>query len=257
MAIRRGTDGNDVLTGTDEPDRLYGEAGADTLRGGKGGDSLYGGRGADVLEGGDDGDHLYGGPGADTLRGGKGLDYARYDESSAAVTVNLATGKGEGGDAEGDTLDGIGVVVGSCYADTLYGGDACDLLGGEDNSNDLSADWISYNVVLAGEAGNDLLAGGAGNDYLSGGKGADRLDGGPGIDRAGYFESEQAVTVDLGANTASGGEGDTLTSIENLSGSDYDDHLMGDSNANVLEGMWGGRYSERRRRKRHRVLYVF
>ena len=57
MATRRGTDGNDVLTGTDERDYLYGLGGAD------------------VLEGGDDRDRLYGGPGADTLRGGKGIDY--------------------------------------------------------------------------------------------------------------------------------------------------------------------------------------
>lgn len=205
MAILRGTDGNDVLTGTDERDHLYGLGGADVLEGGKGPDFLYGG------------------PGADTLRGGEGSDRASYDHSAAGVTVNLATGKGKGGDAEGDTLESIESVFGSRYTDRLIGGDGNDTLYG---GNDL-----------------DVLYGGDGNDWLNGGKGADRLDGGTGSDWARYTWPyfQQGVTVDLGANTASGSDadGDTFTSIENLQGSIYADHLTGDSNDNVLVGFWG------------------
>jgi len=35
--------------------------------------------------------------------------------------VNLATGTGSGGDAQGDTLSGIGKVIGSNFADILTG----------------------------------------------------------------------------------------------------------------------------------------
>jgi hypothetical protein len=69
---------------------------------------------------GDAGDNvLVGGAGADQLDGGGGFNTADYSTSSAAVTVNLATGRGAGGDAEGDTLVNIQQVDGSSYDDTL------------------------------------------------------------------------------------------------------------------------------------------
>ena len=42
--------------------------------------------------------------GADTLIGGAGTDFADYSASLTGVDVNLATGTGLGGDAQGDTL---------------------------------------------------------------------------------------------------------------------------------------------------------
>ena len=53
-----------------------------------------------------------------------------------------------------------------------------------------------------------------------------------------YTESTVGVMVSLLWDTASGGdaEGDELNSIENLSGSGYDDSLFGDNNANFLNG---------------------
>lgn len=49
------------------------------------------------------------------------MDTADYSTSSAGVTVDLATGKGTGGDAQGDTLISMEKVVGSAYDDTLTG----------------------------------------------------------------------------------------------------------------------------------------
>ena len=56
---------------------------------------------------------------------------------------------------------------------------------------------------------------------LEGGDGSDALTGGLGNDTASYASSGAGVTVDLGAGTASGGdaEGDTLSGIENVTGS--------------------------------------
>jgi Ca2+-binding RTX toxin-like protein len=180
-------------------------------------ENLYGSQYADALEGddganilhGDDGDDLLKGwGGADRLIGGEGVDTASYI-GSTAVTVNLTSGNGFGGWAEGDTFTSIENLTGSTYGDTLVG-DA------EDNA-------------LDGQAGNDALWGGAG---------ADALDGGSGIDSATYIESTVGVHVDLLDGTGWGGtaEGDTLTEIENLIGSLFDDDLSGDNERNRLQG---------------------
>ena len=77
---------------------------------------------------------------------------------------------------------------------------------------------------IDGLAGNDTINGLAGDDILRGGAGNDTLDGGTGTDTADYSDATSAVTVDLSAGTATGGSGtDTLTSIEGVTGSSYDD----------------------------------
>jgi serralysin len=93
--------------------------------------------------------------------------------------------------------------------------------------------------TLAGQAGDDNLSGGDGNDDLFGGSGNDMLDGGLGTDTAWYNDAVSAVTVDLRKTWAqdTGGAGtDTLTNMESLVGSQYDDHLYGDDNYNVIHG---------------------
>src|SRR3954447_13981789 len=67
-------------------------------------DSLYGTNGADTINGLGGNDTLKGMGGADRLDGGAGIDTAFYSDSSVGVNVNLATGRGLGGTAEGDTL---------------------------------------------------------------------------------------------------------------------------------------------------------
>jgi Ca2+-binding RTX toxin-like protein len=88
-----------------------------------------------------------------------------------------------------------------------------------------------------------------------GGTGADTLDGGTGIDTAWYDEEDVAVTVNLatgvGGKTAAGGdpdtnsngiadaEEDTLSNIEDVVGSSFNDSITGDANANGLYGEAG------------------
>ena len=83
-----------------------------------------------------------------------------------------------------------------------------------------------------------MLTGGAGDDQLAGRGGADVLSGGEGSDEANYSGSASGVTVDLALQIGSGGdaEGDTFSSIENVSGSIFDDHLIGDAGSNILSG---------------------
>lgn len=91
---------------------------------------------------------------------------------------------------------------------------------------------------------NEKFYGLGGNDVLRGGAGADHLDGGAGTDTASYLGSNAAVNVRLDTGKGSGGHaaGDTLVSIENLTGSSYNDKLYGNSGANVLDGGAGADY---------------
>ncbi|MBD9484678.1 retention module-containing protein [Pseudomonas sp. PDM14] len=100
----------------------------------------------------------------------------------------------------------------------------------------------SGNDVLIGGAGNDTLNGGNGDDLLVGGAGNDTLNGGAGIDTASYVDATSGVTVSLaisGAQNTLGAGNDTLTGIENLIGSRFDDVLIGNSGSNTLSGNGG------------------
>ena len=159
---------------------------------------------------------LEGGGGADAIDGGADWDTVRYTRSTSGVTVNLATNVNTGGDAASDLLYNIEALVGSNYNDTLTGGSGDD--------------------TLQGGAGDDTLTGGAGDDVMDGGTGTgnDTLTGGDGTDTASYALASSGVTVSLAAGTATGQGSDTLTKIENVTGSAYADTLTGDGNANTL-----------------------
>ena len=105
------------------------------------------------------------------------------------------------------------------------------------SGNDLVAGNAVANYIN-GRDGDDRIWGSDGDDILEGGAGADRLEGDAGMDWVSYRESGAAVTVNLADSTVSGGhaEGDVLTEIENVIGSDYDDVLVGNGGANRLEG---------------------
>ncbi len=123
---------------------------------------------------------------------------------------------------------------------TLTGTAGDDVLVAGTGNNVLNAG--DGNDVLTAGAGNNELHGGAGNDLLFSGAGNDLLDGGAGIDTVSYAHATSGVTVDLGLLTAqnTGGAGtDTLTGLENLTGSNFNDSLMGDNNSNIITGGLG------------------
>jgi serralysin len=95
---------------------------------------------------------------------------------------------------------------------------------------------LAGNDTITGTGLDDKLSGFAGNDTFLGGAGKDVMDGGTGIDTTSYRTSSAAVTIDLTAGTASGGDaqGDTLTGIENLIGSKFADKLTGNDAANIF-----------------------
>ena len=213
---------NDQMRGYAGADTMYGLAGADTMYGGDGGDSLFGGRGDDTLYGDLGVDTLIGGLGADDMDGGAGTDVANYRASRVGVTVNLTTGFGFGGDAEGDTLVSIESIFGSDFVDNLTASNSA--------------------ATFYGFAGADTLTGANGADSLIGGLGGDILNGGGGIDTAFYTGSSVAVTINLTNNLLNaGGEaaGDQLSNIENIQGSAQGDTIVGNSLANKFFGNGG------------------
>lgn len=273
QSVTSGTAGADVIVGTPGFDIIKGLAGDDRLSG-LGGDDL-----------------LIGGAGADRLDGGAGFDTISYEDSDAAVAVNLATGAAVGGTASGDVLVSIESVVGSSFddaligdgganrleggggndrlvglggADVLVGGSGVDLvdysasaagvrvglLGQRGEGGDAAGDTLFEIENLRGSAFNDILGGSiaanrleglAGDDVLLGSVNADILDGGEGRDEASYAGSANRVVINLAAGTVQGGDaqGDTLISIENVSGSNQNDTLNGDAGANLLNGLAG------------------
>ena len=102
-----------------------------------------------------------------------------------------------------------------------------------------AADGVTEGMdVIYGYGGIDKIYGLGGDDTLKGGGGADELHGGAGNDTASYSDSYTGVEVSLLVGAGSGGtaQGDTLFSIENLTGSDYNDTLQGAGNDNILSG---------------------
>ncbi len=122
--------------------------------------------------------------------------------------------------------------------DIFTGTGANDVFTASDGS-DWTLSGLGGNDTLSGNSGNDTILGGTGDDLLAGGGGNDVLDGGDDRDTASYRTASAGVTVSLAVATAqvTGGAGtDTLTAIENLIGSDFNDKLTGDSGSNLIEG---------------------
>ncbi|MDQ3878219.1 MAG: hypothetical protein M3290_07715, partial [Actinomycetota bacterium] len=109
-------------------------------------------------------------------------------------------------------------------------------------SGDAAGDTWTSIENLDGSRGADSFTGDAGDNYINGGAGADALDGGGGFDGVLYYNSPGAVTVNLTADTATGGDatGDTLSNFDGVFGSPFDDVLTGTSGPNSLYGGYGG-----------------
>ncbi len=213
-----GSEQNDTLVGDAEDNTIEGGAGDDTLRGREGNDTLIGGSGNDELRGGRGDDRIDGGSEDDQLRGGRGNDFL----SGGSGDDHLRGGRGS------DTL------MGGSGNDELRGGKGNDYLDGGTGDDHLRGG--RGDDTLVGGSGNDELRGGKGSDTLIGGEGDDTLRGGSGSDTVSYENATGAVNVDLGAGTASGEGNDTITGVENVTGSDFDDTITGDASDNTLSG---------------------
>ena len=182
MAIRRGTNGDDILTGTTGDDIFIASAGAD---------------------------HMIGGNGADTVDYSAIVEQPRTWYGVNGVYVDLSEGFGGAVGGERNTYSGIENITGSNFDDALLGDNTANVFRGLD-----------------------------GNDIMEGLGGGDRLEGGAAPASTRYQQSTARVVVDLLNNTASGGHatGDSISGFENLTGSRYSDVLSGGNDDNRING---------------------
>jgi Ca2+-binding RTX toxin-like protein len=150
---------------------------------------------------------FHGGKGNDIINGNAGSDTVSYSNATS-VSINLANSLQQNTFGAGlDTLIDIENLIGSNFA--------------------------------------DLLTGNAEDNLLVGGLGSNRLNGGGGNDTVSYTFAHQAITGSLvtGIVRTTSGIGvevdDRLTSIENLTGTYFDDNLFGNIGNNILNGSSG------------------
>jgi Ca2+-binding RTX toxin-like protein len=206
--IVHGEDGDDTLTGSSQNDSLFGEGGSDTLDGGAGDDLLLPGIGGGSTAG-----------GTSTAAVGDTLSFQDVT-APPGVTADISLGTVT---VPGDTQMMSGI-------ENLKGSPGDDELIGDGAKNDLD-----------GLGGDDLLRPGAGPGLNTGGSSS----------AAGDTVSYQdvaplalpAVTVNANLNTNSAtvpGGAQTFAGVENLTGSDGKDVLIGsDLGTNVLDGRDG------------------
>ena len=214
------------------------------------------------------------GAGNNTIGGGAGNDTASYALATSAVAVSLAiVGAQATGGSGTDTLTSIENLTGSNHNDTLTGNagnnfidgglGADTMTGGNgndiyvfDNAGDSIVElanggidevWVTGHYALGANLENlRIVSSGSVNGFgnaldntLIAGAGNNTLGGSAGNDTVSYITAAAGVTVSLsvaGAQATGGSGSDTLTSIENLTGSAFNDALTGDGGANVLEG---------------------
>src|SRR5262249_21571787 len=189
---------------------------------------LIGGGGSDVLEGRGGADVLIGG----SFNGDFSLDFASYESSPAAVTVRLKgvgsdtqTAIATGGGASGDTLVGIGGLIGSRVSDTVTGNAPANVLAGGFRSRVLdrkggidTADYSSDHFFRTGDTADQVVV----RLGLNGasGTGAEFTISNP------FLPPRQVST-------------DTLISIENVIGTSGNDTIVGNEQDNILNGRGG------------------
>lgn len=188
--------GANVVDGQGGNDTISTGTGADTIIGGAGNDTLNGEAGADTINGGGDNDTLTGGTGADNLNGDDGND-----------TFNWVFG--DGGDAinGGADADTVRITGRAAFNDTLTVAVVAGIIT-------TFSDGATTNTVAGVESITADLLG------LS--------------DTLSYGTTLEAVTVNLGAGTASGFT--SIVNIENTTGGGGDDTITGTLNANTLNG---------------------
>ncbi len=230
-----GNAASNALTGNGGDDTLTGDAGADTLNGGAGDDQLAGGAGADSITGGAGNDTVFllQGEFGDTINAGGDRDLLDLTGLVTAVaTVDLGAGTWSTSvNATAGTISGVEDVKGSGLADTLRGDAGANSFSGGNGGD-----------VLQGRGGFDTISGGAGNDVivLNEGDEADDVDGGNGTDHLnlGGLQSDVA-NVNLSSGKWSTTENAAvldIVGVENITGGDANDRLIGNTLDNVLSG---------------------
>jgi len=255
--------GDDVVSGDDGNDTIYGGQGEDTLDGGADDDIIYGGGDNDVIIGGTGNDELHGEDGDDTvtdddgddeLFGGDGNDRLTSGMGNDSLDMGAGNDFASGGEGDDtytytsgdDTITEIGTGIDRVIFDAAWSVNDVLVIDNKLTFTNSTTDSITFNNIdlieffdFNGNTGltlSDLAV--DRDDTFIGTSAVDSFDGNLGSDTVNYSASSSAINVDLDSLPPSGGDadGDTLTSIENIIGTGYDDQLRGGNEDNTFFG---------------------
>ena len=244
LSVRSGSDGDDILIGTnllgDGRDIIKGGAGNDILIGGIGNDDLDGGAGSDIYEFargfGQDVIHNHdtGTDKTDKIRFTDGILrseviyvregndlFLKIKNTTDQIKIeNFFIKDGHGG-YEIDLIefaDGNQLNVEEIKALLLQATDNNDIIHGYESNDSLTG--LAGNDTLKGHGGDDLLDGGDGNDNLDGGAGNDVLISGAGNDILYGGDDDDIIIGGTGNDYLEGGEGSDLFIFDKDFGND-------------------------------------
>ncbi|MEZ5902060.1 MAG: calcium-binding protein [Alphaproteobacteria bacterium] len=242
------TSGNDEIIGFEFDDIYLASAGDDYIKGYSGADTYHWstGMGNDTIYdqlvqvNNGDGDAIY----FDNLNSS---DVSFSSQGDNLIVTNIASGEYLTVERQFHSLTQFHVES-FVFIDITYDKDTVydlvfnsGIISGTSGNDTLTGTF--ENELIFGYAGNDTLDGGDGDDVLVGGAGNDTLDGGTGVDTADYSGATSGVNANLKTGvTSNDGEGgsDTLTNIENLKGSNFNDVLTGSNGTvNAIIGGYG------------------
>ena len=234
--------------------------GDDYITGGTGNNKLYGEEGNDIFHLDEGNNEVDGGDGIDRVDY-KNYKKAEYEELvrfynlmqkgmllpekegdklpnidfiQEGIVVNLKEGKATKGKELVDILVNIEHVTGSEFSDIITGDDKNNHIVGL-NGNDKIYAGAGDDTIVAGN-GENIIYAEEGNDLIIGSPGAEIIDGGEGNDSITYRHSTHGIKVDLKTGVCSGGfaEGDKLTNIDNLEGSEFNDVIYDNNDDNLI-----------------------
>jgi Ca2+-binding RTX toxin-like protein len=159
-----------------------------------------------------------------------------------------------GGDGD-DTIFGVSgnnILQGGAGNDIIFGGTGNDNIQGTSGYN-----------TLYGKAGNNVITGGTNDDIIYAGTGTDNINGGNGEDTLRFDGANTRVVVNLGSNTltydgvstilanrfinswldgSSAEQTGTVTNIENVDGTNFNDTIRGNDEINSIRAGAGDDY---------------
>ena len=194
LTYKRGSDGDDKITGTAGNDTIYGEDGNDTIKGGKGDDYIAGGKGNDKLYGekgsnifefniGDGNDTIYKSTKSDILK----FNDIKFEDMNFSKQGDNLVIKNEFGDSitlksffnsknklntiyEKDNPEGISILE-NAYINvtgkkTIKGTDYNDIISGSSNNDKLYGYKGNNTFIFDVGSGSDTIYNGKGTDTI-------------------------------------------------------------------------------------------
>ncbi|MCJ8057307.1 hypothetical protein GB928_028910 [Shinella curvata] len=263
----------EMIFGRDGADKIFADGGDDIIFSGRKADRVQGGTGTDSLQGtvvelaGDRMEDFSGGEKIRVWQQTLSLKDVRFEDNTIWVSksgkalfdVDVAPSSSLENLFFG--LDGkFSVVRGrendTAYTDIIFTGGIVrkftNVATATASKGDQSVEWYggSGADTLLSSTGSDKLGAGAGNDTLDAGGGDDilfaglsgtkKLRGGDGKDTLDLSEAKVGLKVNLTSGKVTGESVKyAIKSLENVVGTDFSDSIVGDKNANILDGRGG------------------